>query len=181
VPIAWPKDLGVNCRYGPGEEWEAVSSLLPETMTEIKGRTINTKWWYVSDPINFGEFCWVAYDVVETAGNLNVVPIVEPPMASVTEVTADVLVTFTACGNSNLVTFNGLITTNGPLTITYYWNVRGDQQETWPEETLEFTESGTQKIKADVFSADCGNYAVILRVTSPDEMSVEKAFVIQAP
>jgi hypothetical protein len=50
-----------------------------------------------------------------------------------------------------------------------------------PEETIEFTEAGTQKVSADVFSVDCGNYAVKLRVTEPDEISAEKTFKIQAP
>ena len=181
APVAWPKDLGVNCRYGPGEEWEAVSSLTAETMTEIKGRTINTKWWYVSDPINLGEFCWIAYDVVDTAGNLNIVPIVESPMASVTSVKVDALVTFTACGGSNQVTFNGTITANGPTSITYHWEVSGDAQETTADETLDFTEAGTQKITNDFFSAGCGDYSVRLVVTNLNEIFAEKTFGIQAP
>ena len=181
APVAWPKDLGVNCRYGPGEEWEAVSSLLSETMTEIKGRTINTKWWYVSDPINQGEFCWVAYDVVDTAGNLNIVPIVEPPLASATSVKVDALVTFTACGSSNQVTFNGAITANGPITVTYHWEVTGDVQDLTPDDTIQFAEAGTQKVTGDFFSADCGDYSVKLVVTSPNEISAEKMFKIQIP
>jgi hypothetical protein len=152
-----------------------------ETTAEILGRTVNSAWWYVSDPLNLESFCWVASDVVNTAGNMNVIRLVDPPVAAVTEVTVNPLVEFTACGSSNQVEFNGSITANGPLMVTYHWEVSGDQQETWPDETLEFTESGTQKIKADVFSADCGNYTVTLRIASQDEMSVEKAFVIQAP
>jgi hypothetical protein len=162
-------------------EWEAVSFLSAETVTEIKGRTINTAWWYVSDPINLGEFCWVAYDVVETAGNLNIIPIVAPPEASVTAVTVDVLVTFTSCGDSNEVKFNGSISTNGPTTVTYHWMVGGDRQEVTPDETIEISEAGTQKITMDVFSADCGEYSVRLLITSPNELSTEKTFKIQAP
>ncbi len=169
APIAWPKDLAVNCRYGPGKEWEVVSSLSAETITDIKGRTINTAWWYVSDPINLGEFCWVAYDVVETAGNLNIIPIVAPPVASVTTVTVDALVTFTACGGSNQVAFIGALAANGPTTVTYHWEVGGDKQELTPDETIAFGEAGTQKITTNVFSADCGDYSVKLIVTSPND------------
>jgi hypothetical protein len=152
-----------------------------ETTAEILGRTVNSAWWYVSDPLNLESFCWVASDVVNTAGNMNVIRLVDPPVAAVTDVTVNPLVEFTACGSSNQVAFNGAVTANGPLTVTYHWEVNGDRQETWPEETLEFAESGTQKIKADVFSADCGNYSVTLRVAGPDEMFIEKTFVIQAP
>lgn len=181
APIAWPKTLGVNCRYGPGKEWETVSSLSTETVTEIKGRTINTAWWYVSDPVNLGEYCWVAYDVVDTAGNLNIVPIAEPPLASVTSVTVDELVTFTACGDSNQVIFNGSIAANGPIAVTYHWEVSGDLQNTTPDETIQFSEFGAQKLTGDFFSADCGDYSIKLIVTTPNEASAEKAFKIQAP
>ena len=181
APIAWPKTLGVNCRYGPGKEWEAVSSLPAETRTEIKGRTVDTTWWYVSDPLNLEGFCWVAYDVVNTAGNLNTIPLVEPPTASVTNVTVDTQVTFSACGSSNPVTFNGSITANGPATVTYHWEVSGDTQETLPDATVNFAQAGTQKVTTDAFSADCGEYAVTLHVTVPEETSIEKAFRIQAP
>jgi hypothetical protein len=181
VPIAWPKNLGVNCRYGPGKEWETVSSLLEGTTAEIKGRTVDTAWWYIQDPLHIGDFCWVAYDVVDTAGNLNIVPLAEPPVASVTEVTVDAVVTFTACGGPNDVNFKGSITTNGPATVTYHWEVSGDKQEIMPEETIEITKAGTQRVSTDVFSADCGSYSVKLRVIEPDEISVERTFKIQAP
>jgi hypothetical protein len=181
VPIAWPKDLGVNCRYGPGQEWEVVSSLTVGTTTEIQGRTVNTAWWYVQDPLHPGEFCWVAYDVVDTAGNLNTIPIEEPPVAYVTEVDVDAVVAFSACGSSNQVTFNGSITANGPTDVTYHWEVGGDSQEVYSDETIAFDESGTQKIKTDQFSADCGDYSVKLVVTNPNEASAEQAFKIQTP
>lgn len=181
IPIAWPKNLGVNCRYGPGKEWETVSSLLEGTTAEIEGRTVDTAWWYIQDPLHTGAFCWVAYDVVDTAGNLNTVSLAEPPLALVTEVTAEAVVIFTACGNPNNVGFKGAITTNGPAMVTYHWEVSGDKREVMPEETIEFTEAGTQKLTKDVFSADCGNYSVSLRVTDPTEISAEKTLKIQAP
>lgn len=181
VPIVWPKDLGVYCRYGPGKGWEAISSLPAGITAEIEGRTVDTAWWYVQDPLHTGDFCWVAYDVVDTAGNMNIIPIVQPPVASVTKVTVDAVVTFTACGIPNEVTFKGAITTNGPITVTYYWEVSGDKQVVMPEETIEFTEAGMQKPTTDVFSADCGNYSVTLRVTNPTETSAEKVFKIQTP
>ena len=181
APIAWPKDLGVNCRYGPGIEWEVVSTLLAGTTTEIKGRTVNTSWWYVSDPVNLDSFCWVAYDVVDTGGNLNIIPIVEAPIASVTNVTVDVLVAFITCGGDNPVNFNGAITTNGPTTVTYYWEVGGDAQTTTADTTLQLDESGTKKVASDFFSTDCGSYFVKLVVSSPNEISAEKAFKVQSP
>lgn len=181
VPIAWPKNLGVNCRYGPGKEWEAVSALAAGTIVQIKGRTVSTDWWYVQDPLHTDGSCWVAYDVVDTAGNMNIIPIVDAPTASVTDASADATVTFTACGGNNDAKFSGSLTSNGPTTVTYHWQVSGDAQYTTPDGTLKFTESGTQKVAPETYSADCGNYTVSLLVTDPNEISAEKAFKIQAP
>jgi hypothetical protein len=142
---------------------------------------VNTAWWYVSDPQSLDGFCWVAYDVVDTAGNLNIIPIVELPVASITSVTVDAVVAFTACGDTNQVTFNGSLTVNGPAPVTYHWEVSGDTQNTMPDETVQFAESGTKKLTNDFFSADCGDYSVKLVVTSPNETSVEKVFKIQTP
>lgn len=183
APVAWPGSLGANCRYGPGQEWEVVSTIPAGTVTEIEGRTVNTAWWYVSDPMKTDDsFCWVSYDVVETAGNLNIVRIVEPPLASVTDVRVDsVVVAFTACGSSNQVTFNGSINANGPVTVSYHWEVSGAAQETTIDETLQFSASGIQKVATDVFSADCGDYTVALRVTEPNETSAQRMFTVQSP
>ena len=35
VPIAWPKDKAVNCRFGPGTEWTAVSALPEDVHTFV--------------------------------------------------------------------------------------------------------------------------------------------------
>jgi hypothetical protein len=152
-----------------------------DTRTEIKGRTVDTSWWYVSDPLNLDGFCWVAYDVVDTAGNLNIVPLADRPTASVTHVTVETLVTFTACGEPNPVTFNGTIKTNGPTVVKYHWEVSGDAQETLPDTSLNFAQAGTQQVSTDTFTADCGAYTVSLVVTAPDETSAVREFSVQAP
>lgn len=183
APVALPKTLGVNCRYGPGQEWEVVSSIPEGTSIEIKGRTIDTSWWYVLDPLQLDErFCWIASNAVDTAGNLNIIPIVEPPAASVTDVKVDtVVVTFSACGGSNQVTLNGTIRTNGPETVTYHWEVSGAGQETNPDETLKFTQSGAQNVTAVLSLTGCGAYNAILRVTEPTAVFDQKEFAIQGP
>jgi hypothetical protein len=183
APVAWPRSLGANCRYGPGQEWEVVSSIPAGTIIEIEGRTVNTAWWYVSDPMKTDDsFCWVAYDVVETAGNLNIVRIVEPPVASVTDVSVDAaMATFTGCGASNQVTFDGSITANGPATVSYHWELSGAVQETTADETLQFSRSGIQKVTTGVLSADCGEYTATLRVTEPNELLAQRTFSIESP
>ena len=181
TPVAWPKDLGVNCRYGPGKGWEVVSSLPAGTRTEIKGRSVDAFWWYVSDPMNLDGFCWVSKDVVDVAGNLNFISVAEPPTALVTAITLDSVVTFTACGGDNQVTLDGSVTTNGPTEVIYHWQLDGVVQEILPDATVSFTETGTRKITLDMFLPDCGAYTVKLAVTNPNETSIERTFKIQAP
>ncbi len=182
-PIAWPKNLGVNCRYGPGLEWETVSSLPAGTTAEILGRTVNTAWWYIRDPLKTDDStCWVAYDVVDTAGNLNIIPIVELPVAMVTDVRVDiVVVTFAACEGSNPVTLNGSITANGPVSVTYHWEVSGAAQETTADESLKFTQSGRQNVSTDIPLTNCGEYTAVLRITEPIALFAQKNFNIQNP
>ena len=95
--------------------------------------------------------------------------------------TADAVVASTACGGPNSVTFNGSITTNGPATVTYHWEVSGDLQDTTADETLQFAQAGSQKVTANAFSADCGEYTLTLRITDPNETSADRSFKIQAP
>jgi hypothetical protein len=152
--------------------------------TEIEGRVSDTSWWYVRDPMEtVGEtYCWVAYEVVDTAGNLNIIPIVEPPVASVKNVTVDsAVVTFTACGGPNQVLLNGIIVVNGPTSVTYHWEVSGAAQETKPEATLEFSQSGAQNVIETVALTECGEYSATLRVAEPNEVFAQKDFSIQGP
>ncbi len=180
-PIAWPKELGVHCRYGPGKEWEAVSAVPAGTTVEIVGRVSETTWWYVEDPLHEGGFCWVAFEVMDTAGNMTVIPIVEPPAAQVTRVEVKANVAFAACGGPNPITFDAWITTNGPATVTYHWEMGGDKQNVTADETFTFAEAGTKKLTADAFDADCGNYFVILSVTGPNKMTARQDFSVKAP
>jgi len=181
VPLAQPRALGANCRYGPGEAWEVSSSIPPGTTATVKGKNVDFSWWYVSDPLNPDDSCWVASSVVETAGNLNFLPIIEPPVPSVTEVSIESVVDFAACGTQNPVAFNASMHVNGPATVTYHWEVSGDAQETTADETFKFSQSGTQQVTTNTFSADCGEYTLTLRVISPDETTAQKVFAIQAP
>lgn len=181
VPVARARDLGANCRYGPGTEWAVVSALQQGASAEILGRTSESTWWVVQDPLNPGEQCWVAADVTDTAGNVDLLPIREAPAALVTEVTASAAVSFSACGGPNAISFSGAITANGPAAVTYHWEVSGDAQNTTPDATLEFAEAGTQKVQAGAYSADCGGYSVQLVVTAPNELSARRDFSVQAP
>jgi hypothetical protein len=179
TPITWAIDKGVNCRYGPGLEWEVVSALLVGTNAEILGKNAPGDWWFIRDPLNQGGFCWVAAGVTNAAGNLGALPIVDAPSASVTRVTVDAVASYVACGGPNPITFSGTITTNGPATVTYQWEIGGDKTNTSAPETIGFNSADTKNVPdPGAYTADCGNYFVRLHVTDPSDKAAKKDFKI---
>jgi len=161
-------------------EWEIISALKVDAIAEIAGRNASNTWWYIKDPLNLGFFCWVAMSVTIAAGNLAIVPIISDPSALVVDISVDANVSFVACGGPNPISFSGSITTNGPTTVTYQWEVGGDKENTTPPDTITFDEAGTKDVPdPGVFTADCGNYFIRLHVTDPNDKAAKKNFKIE--
>jgi hypothetical protein len=72
------------------------------------------------------------------------------------------------CGQPNPVEISGTITTNGPTTVTFHWEMRGDKTNTTSDEVITFSSAGTQNINEGAYKVDCGNYSARLVVTSPN-------------
>jgi hypothetical protein len=85
-----PKDQPVNCRYGPGAVWLAVSALKLGASAEILGRDDANAWWYIKDPLHPGAFCWVSMAVTNASGKLEGLPIIPPPEAQVIDASVSV-------------------------------------------------------------------------------------------
>lgn len=181
TPQVTAGSLGVYCRLGPDTTWAQTGAVGRNQTAQIQGRNNDSSWWYVSDPNNPGNFCWVSAAVVTTAGNLSGVPIIPPPTASVTDVTVDASVTSTVfCGGPNPVDFSGTITTNGPTTVKYQWEVRGDANNTTPPETIDFSEAAKKDVSGPgAYSTDCGNYSITLHVLDPNDKSAKKDFKVK--
>jgi len=117
--------------------------------------------------------------VTNAAGNLALIPVVAEPEASVTKVTVSASVAFSACGGPNPVGFSGTITTNGPTTVTFRWEVTGDKENTTSPETIKFKEAGTKSAPdPGAYTADCGTYFITLHVLSPNDKAATKKFTI---
>jgi hypothetical protein len=180
IPIVAPKDLPVNCRVGPGLFWEAVSGLLLGKTAEIAGKNSSFEWWYIKDPINHGQFCWVAMSATIASGNLSGISEIPVPTAQVTTVSVKAEVSFVACGGPNPVDFSGTVKTNGPATIVYQWEVTGDSTNTTSPETLEVDEFGVHEVpNPGAYKVDCGDYTIRLHVTSPNDKSGKDDFSVQ--
>jgi len=68
-----------NCRVGPGKAYDRVGALLVGEYTEIVGRDLAGNYWYVRNPDNSNDFCWLWGEYATLAGNISVLPIFTPP------------------------------------------------------------------------------------------------------
>lgn len=177
VPIAWPKDQPVNCRFGPGVMYAVMSALNPGQVAPIAGKNAEGTWWYLHDPGRPGEFCWVAMSVTNAAGNLEALPVVPPPHVSVTDLRLQVEpVSASIDCNAFPYTFSvrGEMTTNGPAAVTWQWE--WSTGEASAPKTLLFAEAGTQAVQNVYQVNGPGDYWARLHVLSPNEMSQQVEF-----
>ncbi len=176
VPMVTPKDQPVNCRYGPGAVWLAVSALKLGASAEIVGRDAANAWWYIKDPLHPGAFCWVSMAVTNASGNLEGLPVIPPPEAKVIDASVSVSVAGGVCPGPISLSFNGSITTNGPVTVTYRWEIRGDTSLTSSNESHVFSKADTWNFSSDSLHLSCGSYRVILHILTPNDFRAEKRF-----
>jgi hypothetical protein len=70
----------VNCRRGPGVEYDNLDTLIKGWSARIYGRNENSTWWYINSPnIAVGYYCWVSGNSVTVTGDTSQVPVVVPP------------------------------------------------------------------------------------------------------
>jgi hypothetical protein len=184
VPVAFPKDVAVNCRLGPGVGWVVLSGLSVGTSSQIAGKSGDGGWWYIVDPFNSGRKCWVASSVTNTAGNLASIAVVEAPKATVTKVTLDLspdTISAAACpGAGPPIEFAGSIETNGPTSVT--WHFETQQTGALPTDTIDFDAFGTEEFSTNYTPLlGAGTYWVRLIVTSPNDMQAEAKYTITCP
>ena len=184
VPIAFPKDVAVNCRLGPGTAWIVVSGLNLGQTAQIVGKTSDGSWWYIVDPFNSGRKCWVSVSVTNSAGNLAGIPVVELPKATVTNVTVDVdpkTISVPGCIGPILpIEIAGTIETNGPTTVK--WHFETQQGGAMSEQTTEFDAFGPKPFSVDYTPLlTAGTFWVRLIVTSPNDIQGEVKYKIECP
>ena len=184
VPIAWPKEVGVNCRFGPSTDWLVVGALLVEQTATIQGKNAASTWWYVTTPNDPGTPCWVSGAVTNTAGNLATVPVVNPPSASVTKVTIEKPDTISVAGCLGPIQpmeLAGSIQVNGPTEVK--WRFETEQGGALSTGTTSFAGAGSKDVSDDSYTPPlvAGSYWVKLVVTSPNDKSAETTYKIECP
>ncbi len=181
VPIAWPKDANVNCRYGYGTDWVAVGALVTGQPATIMGKNATASWWYVNLPNSTQ--CWVAASVTNTAGNLAGLPVYDQSTASVTSVTVekpDTISVAGCMGPLQPMELKGSIATNGPGIVS--WHFETEQGGTLTAHTTDFDSFGVQNASDNfVPTLTVGSYWVKLVVTSPNGKTAESSYAIECP
>jgi hypothetical protein len=181
VPMAFPRDVAVNCRFGPGTVWVVLSGLQLGQTSQIVGKNTNSSWWYIVDPQNASRNCWISASVVDTAGNLSNIPTVATPNASVTNVTVSVdpkEQNVGGCvGPIPPSEIEGTIEVNGPTTVKWYFETQ--QTGAMPVDTTDFDSAGSKTFSADFTPLiAAGTYWVRMVVTEPNGTQAEATYKI---
>ncbi|MGB8984376.1 MAG: hypothetical protein WCC12_21090 [Anaerolineales bacterium] len=184
VPVAFPREVAVNCRLGPSTGWIVLSGLSVGASSQIVGKTADGGWWYIVDPATSSRNCWVAASVTNTAGNLAGIPVVGAPNATVTDVSVDVdpnNISVAGCmGPIRPSEISGSIETNGPVTVK--WHFETEQGGAMSTQTTEFDAFGAKNFSVDYTPPlTAGTYWVRLVVTSPNSMQAEAEYEIECP
>ena len=180
VPVLTPSKDPVNCRFGPGIEWQMVGALnVGETATVI-GKTADGGWWYIQLPSNLGTSCWVAASVTTLSGNFAAVKVVAPSPAIVTKVSLTLKptdITVPGCVFPYTpVEMTGTITTNGPTSVEWHWET--SQGDVSASDTLNFDKYDTKTVTDHVKYGAEGNYWVKLVVTKPNSMVIQAKYKV---
>jgi hypothetical protein len=179
-PVLTPIKDPVNCRYGPGVEWEPVGALKVGETANIIGKNPAGDWWNIRLPANPTATCWVAASVTSPSGNLAMVNPVEVPQALVTKVTLVTNPTQMVVPGCvfpySPVDLAGTITTNGPALVEWHWEI--SQGNVTSTSVLKFDKFGTQTISDYVKYGAQGEYWVKLVVTKPNSVVAQANYTV---
>ena len=179
VFLASPRDQPVNCRFGPGTSYVVIGALILGRQAEIIGRNQDFTWWYVRNPTDPSTSCWLSAGFVDVVGDVQSLPVVNPPVIMVTgvNVSIDPPVINVACDAlPQTVIITAWITASGPSTVTWHWSssagvVSADKQVLF--------EVGDTKAVQDYYQVNrVSDYIVEVQTTLPNIMTGQASFKV---
>lgn len=177
--LASPKDQPVNCRFGPGTSYAVAGALIVGRQAEIIGKNVDSSWWYVRNPSNPATSCWLAASATDTAGNVESLPVVNPPEIGVTgiNVSIDPPAMNVACGAfPQVVVISAQITTSGPSIVTWRWE---SSAGTISDEKSLLFEEGTTKTVQEYYQVNSANdYSIQIRTLLPNVLIGQAHFKV---
>jgi uncharacterized protein YraI len=186
APMVKAKNVDVNCRYGPGLDWEAVGALNVGQTVPVYGTNADHTSFQIDSNWNAGMKCWVAASATDLIGDIASLPVLPPPVALVTKVTVSTpAVIHGFCQGPNATSFSVSITTNGPANVTYHleiYNGDGSLRNSTGDTILAFASASTQTFDpGGAYKTDCGDYYVKAIVTAPNNRSGQANWSVVSP
>ena len=179
VFLASPKDQPVNCRVGPATSYAVIGALLVGSQAEIIGRNQDSTWWYVRNPSDPSTSCWLSAEFVLTVGNVQSLPVVNPPNIMVTSINVrvDPPVMNVACDAfPQVVAISADITVTGPANVVWHWELSTGVVSS--DKNLLFEEGATKTVQ-DYFQVNGVNdYLVKVQTTLPNIMIGQSTFKV---
>ncbi len=178
VTLAVKKTL-INCRFGPGVTYELINELSEGDSARVVGRNESSTWWYVRDPGDPNGHCWVSADVTETQGDVDQLPLIQPPFVTVTRVRlrAEPNRIVVNCDQFPQTIFlEAEVSSNGPTFVSWKWEASTGVSSI--DTVLVFEKAGTQVIN-DYYQIGAPNeYWVKLHILAPNEWVEEVKFPV---
>jgi uncharacterized protein YraI len=179
VFLASAKDQPVNCRFGPATSYAIVGALILGRQAEIIGRNEDSTWWYVRNPSDPSTSCWLSAEFIETVGDVQSLPVVNPPIIMVTgvSVSVDPPVMYVACDAfPQVAIISARITASGPSTVVWHWE--SSTGVVSPDKKVLF-EVGDTKTVQDYFQVKGVNdYMVRVQTTLPNIVTGQVSFKV---
>jgi len=179
VFLAAPKEQPVNCRFGPGTSYAVTGALILGRQAEIIGRNQDSTWWYVRNPSDPSTSCWLSADFVQTVGDVQSLPVVNPPDIMVTgiQVRVDPPVLNVACDAfPQVVTISAQITSSGPATVIWHWASSAGYVS--PDKQILFEASDTKTVQDYYQVSGVNDYTIQVQTTLPNIMTGQSTFKI---
>lgn len=179
VLLASPKEQPVNCRFGPGISYAVTGALVPGRQAEMIGQNADSTWWYVRNPSDPSTSCWLSADFVQTVGDVQSLPVVNPPEIMVTNVyvRVDPPVMYVACDAfPQVVTISADITASGPSTVTWHWE--SSTGVISPDKQIVFAAGDTKTVQDYYQVTAVTDYRVQVQTTLPNIMTGQASFKV---
>lgn len=179
VFLASPKEQPVNCRFGPGTSYAVIGALVLGRQAEMIGRNEDSTWWYVRNPSDPSTSCWLSADFVQTVGNVQSLPVVNPPEIMVTgiQVQVEPPVMNVACDAfPQIVTISARITSSGPSTVVWHWELSNGVRS--PDKEILFAFADTQTVQDYYQVSGVNDYRIQVQTTLPNIMTGQASFKV---
>ncbi|MBN2119382.1 MAG: hypothetical protein JW730_22615 [Anaerolineales bacterium] len=172
VFLASPRDQPVNCRFGPGISYAVIGALIIGRQAEMIGRNSDSTWWYVRNPSDPSTSCWLSAEFVQTVGDVESLPVVNPPEIMVTgvRVRVDPPVLYVACDAfPQVVTISADITASGPSTVVWHWE--SSTGVVSPDKQVVFAAGDTKTVQDYYRVTAVNDYRIQVQTTLPNIMT----------